>query len=170
MRRACHLLSVARSAIRYESKLALRDAPVVAAMRELGAQHPRWVVLTVAAFLANCTLNPRVELYNHTHSSIQITSGDDRLTIEPEKSATFANPANQGWVLSVCLNGSLLNYSVAFVPPEYFKIRVIAGRIRAQVDEDRQMRVLKPDEEFPLGPDKPQPDHFPMTPKLAGSC
>jgi hypothetical protein len=37
MRRACALLSVARSALRYESRLVRRDAPVLAAMRELAA-------------------------------------------------------------------------------------------------------------------------------------
>ena len=42
LRRACALLSVARSALRYESVLAKRDAPAVAAMRELAAQYPRY--------------------------------------------------------------------------------------------------------------------------------
>ena len=35
VRRACALLSVARSTLGYRSKLAAKDAPVVAAMREL---------------------------------------------------------------------------------------------------------------------------------------
>lgn len=51
LRRACHLLSVARSAMRYESKLALRDAPVVAAMRELGAQYPRYGYRRILVYL-----------------------------------------------------------------------------------------------------------------------
>ncbi len=42
LRRACALLSVARATIGYESALAKRDAPVVAAMRELAAQYPRF--------------------------------------------------------------------------------------------------------------------------------
>ena len=37
-RRACALLSVARSTLGYQSRLALKDAPVVMAMRELAAQ------------------------------------------------------------------------------------------------------------------------------------
>jgi putative transposase len=41
-RRACALLSVARSTIGYQSRLALRDAPIVAAMRRLAAQYPRY--------------------------------------------------------------------------------------------------------------------------------
>jgi len=36
-RRACALLSVARSTLGYESRLAAKDAPVVAAMRALSA-------------------------------------------------------------------------------------------------------------------------------------
>ena len=41
-RRACALLSVARSTLGYESRLAAKDAPVVAAMRDLSAQYPRF--------------------------------------------------------------------------------------------------------------------------------
>ena len=40
LRRACALLRVARSAFGYVSKLVQRDAPVVAAMRELAAVYP----------------------------------------------------------------------------------------------------------------------------------
>ena len=42
LRRACALLSVARSTMGYESKIELREVPIVAAMRELSAQHPRF--------------------------------------------------------------------------------------------------------------------------------
>lgn len=41
-RRACALMSVARSALHYESKLAERDALVLAAMSILSAQYPRY--------------------------------------------------------------------------------------------------------------------------------
>src|SRR5262249_31736075 len=41
-RRACALLSVARSTLGYTSRLAVRDAPAIAAMRELAAQYPRY--------------------------------------------------------------------------------------------------------------------------------
>lgn len=51
-RRACALMSVARSSLRYESRLAKRDAPVVAAMRELAAQYPRYGYRRIQVFLA----------------------------------------------------------------------------------------------------------------------
>lgn len=51
IRRACALLSVARSALRYDSRLAARDAPVVAAMRELSAQYPRYGYRRIQVFL-----------------------------------------------------------------------------------------------------------------------
>jgi putative transposase len=41
-RRACALLSVARSTLGYTSRLAVRDGPVLAAMRTLAAQYPRY--------------------------------------------------------------------------------------------------------------------------------
>jgi putative transposase len=51
IRRACALLSVARSTLGYESRLVERDAPVVAAMRELSAQYPRYGYRRIQVFL-----------------------------------------------------------------------------------------------------------------------
>ena len=51
-RRACALLSVARSTLGYQSRLALKDAPVVLAMRELAAQYPRYGYRRIQVFLA----------------------------------------------------------------------------------------------------------------------
>jgi putative transposase len=52
LRRACALLNVARSTAKYESRLEARDAPVVAAMRELAAQYPRYGYRRIHVFLA----------------------------------------------------------------------------------------------------------------------
>ncbi len=41
-RRACALLRLARSALRYRSKLAVKDAPAMKRMSELAAQYPRY--------------------------------------------------------------------------------------------------------------------------------
>jgi hypothetical protein len=51
IRRGCRLLAVARSTLRYRSILAERDAPVIAAMRELGAQYPRFGYRRIRVFL-----------------------------------------------------------------------------------------------------------------------
>jgi putative transposase len=52
MRRACALMSVARSSLSYESRLAQRDAPVIADMRRLAAQYPRYGYRRIQVFLA----------------------------------------------------------------------------------------------------------------------
>jgi putative transposase len=44
-------MSVARSTLRYESSLIKRDAPVVAAMRELSARYPRYGYRRIQVFL-----------------------------------------------------------------------------------------------------------------------
>ena len=51
LRRACALLQVARSTIGYESRLTARDAPVIAEMRELAAQYPRFGYRRIQVFL-----------------------------------------------------------------------------------------------------------------------
>ena len=51
VRRACALLSVARSTVGYEPKLSQRDAPAVAVMHELAAQYPRYGYRRIQVFL-----------------------------------------------------------------------------------------------------------------------
>ena len=51
-RRACALLSVARSGLGYQSRLAAKDAPVLQAMRTLAGQYPRFGYRMVMPFLA----------------------------------------------------------------------------------------------------------------------
>jgi len=51
-RRACALLSVARSTLGYTSRLVARDAPVLPAMQTLAAQYPRYGYRTIRIFLA----------------------------------------------------------------------------------------------------------------------
>ena len=51
VRRACALMSVARSSLQYVSRLAQRDAPVLHAMRELSSQYPRYGYRRIQVFL-----------------------------------------------------------------------------------------------------------------------
>jgi len=50
-RRACNLLSVARSTRQYVSRLAAKDAPALACMRDLSAQYPRYGYRRIQIFL-----------------------------------------------------------------------------------------------------------------------
>ena len=50
-RRACALLTVARSALGYRSRLAERDAPVLDAMRTLAGQYPRFGYRKIQVYL-----------------------------------------------------------------------------------------------------------------------
>jgi len=50
-RRACTLVKVGRSALRYRSRKAERDAPVLARMSELAAQYPRYGYRRIRIFL-----------------------------------------------------------------------------------------------------------------------
>jgi putative transposase len=50
-RRACALLSVARSTVPYISRLVVRDAPVLPTLRTLAGQYPRYGYRTIRIFL-----------------------------------------------------------------------------------------------------------------------
>ncbi len=57
VRRACALLSVARSTLGYASRLTLKDAPVVVALRRLASQYPRFGYRRIRVFLEREGLN-----------------------------------------------------------------------------------------------------------------
>ena len=50
-RRACTLLSVARSGLGYQCKMPVKDRPIVAAMRQYSAQYPRYGARRIRIFL-----------------------------------------------------------------------------------------------------------------------
>ncbi len=52
VRRACTLVRVGRSALGYRSKKAAKDAPVIARMKELSAQYPRYGYRRIRIFLS----------------------------------------------------------------------------------------------------------------------
>jgi putative transposase len=51
LRRACVLLSIARSAVGYASELAKKEEPIVSAMRALAGQYPRYGYRRIQVFL-----------------------------------------------------------------------------------------------------------------------
>jgi len=51
VRRACALIGVARSTMGYEAKMPAKDRPVLAAMRELSSQYPRFGYRRIHIFL-----------------------------------------------------------------------------------------------------------------------
>lgn len=51
VRRACALMSVARSTLGYRLRMVEKDAPVLSAMRELSAQYPRFGYRRILVFL-----------------------------------------------------------------------------------------------------------------------
>ena len=61
LRRACALLRIARSGATYASKEEVRDAPVVARMRELAAQYPRYGYRMIQLMLAKQGVRMSVE-------------------------------------------------------------------------------------------------------------
>jgi len=51
IRRACALLSIARSTLGYQSRLVVKDASALASMRELAGQYPRYGYRRIQVFL-----------------------------------------------------------------------------------------------------------------------
>jgi putative transposase len=115
LRRACALLQVARSTLGYESILAKRDAPVLAAMRELAAQYPRYGYRRIQVFLARrgCTMSADRAYRLWKKAGLQVPRRRPRRRVATGRPRPVpASGANQVWaydfVFDACANGQQL--------------------------------------------------------------
>ena len=114
-RRACALMSVARSSLRYQSRLQQRDAPVLAVMHELAAQYPRYGYRRIQVFLAR---RGQVMSADRTHrlwrlAGLQVPRKRPRKRVSIHRPRPLpASGANQVWaydfVFDACANGQQL--------------------------------------------------------------
>ena len=115
IRRGCRLLSVARSTLRYESILARRDAPVIEAMRELGAQYPRFGYRRIRVFLERRGMRMSADRAHRIWrlAGLQVPRRRPRRRIATGRPRPLApSGANQVWaydfVFDACANGQTL--------------------------------------------------------------
>jgi putative transposase len=115
VRRACALLSVARSMLGYRSKVAQKDAPVLKAMRELSAQYPRYGYRRIQVFLER---QGQVMSADRVHriwrfGGLQVPRKRPRRRVATGKPRPLpASRANHVWaydfVFDACANGQQL--------------------------------------------------------------
>ena len=115
LRRSCALLQVARSTLGYESALAKRDAPVIAAMRELSAQYPRFGYRRIQVFLARRGLVMSADRAYRIWktAALQVPRRRPRRRVATGRPRPLpATGANQVWaydfVFDACANGQQL--------------------------------------------------------------
>ncbi len=115
VRRAFALMSVARSALTYESRLAKRDAPVLSAMRALAARYPRYGYRRIQVFLARQGQVMSAERTHRLwrHAGLQVPRKRPRRRVaEHRPRPQPATGANQVWaydfVFDACANGQQL--------------------------------------------------------------
>jgi putative transposase len=115
LRRSCALLQVARSTIGYESAMARRDEPVVAVMRELAAQYPRYGYRRIQVFLARRGLAMSADRAYRIwkKAGLQVPRKRPRRRVATGRPRPLpATGANQVWaydfVFDACANGQQL--------------------------------------------------------------
>ena len=114
-RRACALLSVARSTLGYQSRLAVRDAPAIAAMRTLADQYPRYGYRRIQIFLKRVG---QAMSADRTHrlwrqAALQVPRRRPRRRVATGRPRPLPpSGANQVWaydfVFDTCANGQTL--------------------------------------------------------------
>jgi len=114
-RRACALLSVARSALGYQSRLRAKDAPVIGSMQKLAAQYPRYGYRRIHVFLGR---EGHVLSVDRAHriwrqQRLQVPRRRPRRRVASHRPRPLpASGANQMWaydfVFDACANGQQL--------------------------------------------------------------
>jgi len=114
-RRACALLTIARSTLGYQSRLAERDAPALEAMRRLAAQYPRYGYRRIRIFLKR---EGHVMSTDRTHrlwrqAGLQVPRRRPRRRVAVSRPRPLpAAGANHVWaydfVFDTCANGQTL--------------------------------------------------------------
>ena len=114
-RQACALLSVARSTLSYVRKMPLRDAPVLAKMREVAAQYPRYGYRRIRIFLERMgfTMSPEKAHRLWKLAGLQVPKKRPRRRIAASRpQPTPAQRVNHVWaydfVFDSCANGQVL--------------------------------------------------------------
>lgn len=114
-RRACALLSVARSTLGYTSRLVARDAPVLMAMRGLAAQYPRYGYRKIRIFLnrQGHALSPERTYRLWRHAGLQVPKRRPRRRVATHRPRPLPPAeANHVWaydfVFDTCADGRSL--------------------------------------------------------------
>lgn len=146
IRRACALMSVARSTLHYESRLVKRDAPALAVMRELAAQYPRYGYRRIQVLLAR---RGHVMSADRTHRlwrlhGLQVPRKRPRRRIATSRPRPLpASSMNQMWaydfVFDACANGQQLKCLT--VVDEYTR-ECLAIDVAGSIRSSRVIEVL----------------------------
>ena len=139
-RRACVLLSVARSGLHYRLQLASKDAPAIDAMRRLAAQYPRYGYRRIQVFLAREGVmmgKDRCQRLWH-QAGLQVPRKRPRRRVASARPRRVPSQmANHVWaydfVFDGCANGQKLKYLT--VVDEYTRECLaidVAGSIRSR--------------------------------------
>ena len=146
IRRGCRLLSVARSTLRYESILAKRDAPVIEAMRELGAQYPRFGYRRIRVFLERRGMPMSADRAHRIwrRAGLQVPRRRPRRRIATGRPRPLApSGANQVWaydfVFDACANGQTLK---CLTVVDEFTRECLAIDVGGSIRSGRVMEVL----------------------------
>jgi len=114
-RRACAVLSIARSTLGYQSRLVTRDAPALAAMRRLAAQYPRYGYRRIRIFLQRegHAMSPDRTHRLWRQAGLQVPRRRPRRRVAVSRPRPLpATAANHVWaydfIFDTCANGQTL--------------------------------------------------------------
>jgi len=139
VRRACKILDVPRSLVRYEHKQPKKDAPVVAVMQQLAARYPRYGYRTIRVFLRRAGFPMSIERMHRLwkQNRLQVPKKSRRRRkAEARMRTERPRQPNAVWaydfVFDACANGQMLKCFT--VIDEYTRESLaieVAGSLRA---------------------------------------
>ena len=153
-RRACAVLSIARSTLGYRSRLAVRDAPALQAMRDLAGQYPRYGYRRIRIFLQRAG---HVLGVDRTHrlwrqAGLQVPRRRPRRRVAASRPRPLpASAAHHVWaydfVFDTCANGQTLKcltiideFTREYLAIEHFERRLRRRNPQGEAGRARTVR------------------------------
>jgi putative transposase len=145
-RRACALLSIARSTVKYECRMERRDAPLIEAMRELAGQYPRYGYRRIHVFMARrghlMSTDRMHRLWRLAKLQVPRKRPRKRISISRPRPVP-ALGANQVWaydfVFDACANGQQLKCLTVI---DEFTRECLAIDVAGSIQSGRVIEVL----------------------------
>ena len=138
-RRACRLISVARSSLHYRSRQDAKDAPVVAVMKRLAARHPRYGYRRIKVLMGRAgypmSFDRAYRLWCRAELQVPKKRPRRRLAMQPRPHP--AKRANDLWAIDFvfdrCANGQVLKCLTVVDEFTHACLSIdVAGRLRSR--------------------------------------
>jgi hypothetical protein len=135
-------------------------------------RRARWLVAAcLGPTLLSCEAAPIVQFFNNSGYDVGVVILDEERAAPAPGEIEFDYPYAENGGMSIRRGQCLLIYLPPSPPWDFMKGGITRGHLRAQLEPDWRIFVVRSGKEFPAtARSDDQPDGFPLVPQRSGAC